>query len=276
MKRTRIIFTVLLFVVGCGEDPMNVKRTSHPSLADISHSAWEKLSTRKIFFGHQSVGFNIIEGIQDLMKENHQIQLPIVETHDPADFNQPIFAHSTVGKNQHPLSKIDAFVSLMDRGLGSQIDIAFFKFCYVDITSSTDIDQVFAHYERIMSSLQKKYPETTFVHFTVPLTTLQSGIKAMIKRVIGKPIGIEDNMQREQFNEKLRTAYREQGTLFDLAKAESTSPAGKIAAFTANGETCIHLNPEYTYDGGHLNEMGKVKIAGQLLTFLANLVEKMS
>jgi len=276
MKRTRIIFTVLLFVVGCGEDPMNVKRTSHPSLADISHSAWEKLSTRKIFFGHQSVGFNIIEGIQDLMKENHQIKLPIVETHDPADFNQPIFAHSTVGKNQDPLSKIDVFVSLMDRGLGSQIDIAFFKFCYVDITSSTDIDQVFSHYERTLSSLQKKYPETTFIHFTVPLTTLQSGIKAMIKRILGKSIGSEDNMQREQFNKKLRKAYWEQGTLFDLAKAESTSPAGKITTFTINGETCIYLNPEYTYDGGHLNEMGRVKVAGQFLTFLAILSEKMS
>ena len=98
----------------------------------------------------------------------------------------------------------------------------------------------------------------------------------MIKRIIGRPIGSEDNLQRERFNEKLRTAYRQEGTLFDLAQAEATSPLGKIATFTINGEPGIYLNPAYTYDGGHLNELGRVTVAGQFLTFLAMLSEKMS
>jgi len=38
----------------------------------------EKLSQKKIYFGHQSVGFNIIDGIKDIMKENPQINpLPV-------------------------------------------------------------------------------------------------------------------------------------------------------------------------------------------------------
>lgn len=275
MNRLAIICTLFLLLTRCKEETMPAKPIQLPSLNDISQSSWERLSTRKIFFAHQSVGFNIIDGIKDLMKENNQIKLHIVETHDPGDFDQPIFAHSTVGKNQDPHSKIDEFVAFMDKGLGNQVDIAFFKFCYVDITSSTEVDNLFDTYEKIMSALQKKFPKTTFIHFTVPLTTPQSGIKALIKRIIGKPIGIEDNVQREKFNEKLRKAYQEQGNLFDLSKVESTSPIGEIATFKINGEMYIHLNPEYTYNGGHLNEVGREKVAEQLLFHLIKLSDKL-
>ena len=72
---------------------MPEETTQFPSIKDVPNSAWEKLSQKKIFFGHQSVGFNIIDGLKDLMKENPQIKLNIVETSNPADFDAPIVAH---------------------------------------------------------------------------------------------------------------------------------------------------------------------------------------
>lgn len=104
---------------------MPEKTTHSPSIKDITDSAWKKLSEKRIYFGHQSVGFNIIDGIKDVMKKNPQIKLNIVETSDPSEFNTPLFAHSRVGKNTDPKSKIDAFASFVEKGIGDNANIAF-------------------------------------------------------------------------------------------------------------------------------------------------------
>ena len=54
---------------------MDEKRLMFTSLEGVTESTWKKLAEQRIYFGHQSVGFNIIEGINDIMKENHQIIL---------------------------------------------------------------------------------------------------------------------------------------------------------------------------------------------------------
>ncbi len=92
---------------------------------NISESTWKKLSEKIIYFGHQSVGFNIVKGLEDILKENPQIKLNIVETNNPADFSTPIFAHSRIGKNTEPQSKIDAFADFMEKGIGNRASIGF-------------------------------------------------------------------------------------------------------------------------------------------------------
>ena len=163
---------------------MPEEEVSLEALQDVPQSAWTKLSKKKIFFGHQSVGFNIIAGLQDIMKENSLIKLNIVETTNPPDFNTPLFAHARVGKNTNPQSKIDAFADFIRKGIGDKADIAFFKFCYVDIRAKTDVQKAFADYKNTMSRLKKTYPKTTFVHVTVPLTSTKSSIKHWVKRII--------------------------------------------------------------------------------------------
>ena len=153
---------------------MPEKTTHPPSIKDIPDSAWKKLSEKKVYFGHQSVGFNIIDGIKDVMKENPQIKLHIVETADPADFKTGIFAHSRVGKNMDPKSKIDAFANFVEKGIGDTANIAFFKFCYVDVTARTDIDKVFDDYKTTMSLLKESYTRTKFIHMAVPLTVTKT------------------------------------------------------------------------------------------------------
>lgn len=103
------------------------KRGELQSMSKIAEPAWQKLSQKKIYFAHQSVGYNIIDGISKIIQSNRSIKLNIVKTTDPAAFDQPIFAHSDVGKNDDTDSKIRAFGEYIQKGVGDKADIAFFK-----------------------------------------------------------------------------------------------------------------------------------------------------
>ena len=266
------ISLVLTIIFGCTGDKMKTPKSTLPQLNSVTAEKWQQLSQKKIYFGHQSVGYNILDGVRDLMSTNPQIKLNIIETKNPADLDAPAFAHSPVGENTNPKSKCEAFAEAMNNGLGEKTDIAFFKFCYIDFFPDTNVDEVFETYKNTISSLQSKYPQTIFVHVTTPLTTQQTGLKAMIKKIIGKQVsGYADNIVREKFNEKLRGYYEGKEPVFDLALVESTNQAGFREGFVHKGETGYALVPEYTYDGGHLNEKGRQAAAEQLLIVLSGL-----
>jgi len=251
---------------------MSEPKVTLPSIADVSDPLWEKLAQKKIYFGHQSVGNNIIDGIKDLMEEYPQINLKIAETFDQADFELGIFAHSKVGENMDPISKISGFQSYINNGLGGKADKAFFKFCYIDINPQTHVEQLFAEYKNTMSQLRQDYPKTEFIHVTIPLKVVQTGPRVWIKKLIGRPIGgYDDNIKRNEFNDLLRQEYSEKEPVFDLALAESTYTDGSRQSFQHNGNTYFALIPEYSHDGRHLNEAGRKKVAEQLLILLANL-----
>jgi hypothetical protein len=266
---------ISILIISCSGGNMPEEKVTFPSIKDVPVEKWEKLSQKKIFFGHQSVGNNIINGIRDLMKEHPEIKVNIVETADESDFKDGIFAHSAIGKNEDPLSKINAFAAFMEKGIGGNADIASFKFCFVDIDSSTDTKALFAAYENKMAFLKLKYPQTILMHFTAPLLRkTNSSFKGWIKKMLGKQDGFfanSHNIARNEFNELLRREYDGKEPLFDLAKVESTHPDGTRETFKEDGKTYFSLVPEYTDDGGHLNEAGRKKVAEQLLIYLANL-----
>ena len=252
---------------------MNTKAIKLTSLNDIPKSAWEKLASKKIYFGHQSVGFNIIDGIKDLMKENPFIQLNIVETNNSKDFDKPIFAHSRVGQNMDPYSKCNAFSEFIRKGIGEKVDIAFFKFCYVDITEKYDPNKIFNYYNNTLTKLWSQYPTVKFIPVTIPLVVTQKGIKAWIKKLINRPIkGCMDNIVRNQFNRLLRDNYNNKQPIFDLSLIESTHLNGSRSFFSKDNKIYFSLVHEYSYDGGHLNKLGRKHVAEQLLISLAKLV----
>jgi len=90
-----------------------MKQRSYTALNSVPISAWKQLASKKIYFGHQSVGANIIEGVEELIKENKQINLNIIRT-TPSMFTlpTPVFAHSEIGKNGDPRSKVEEFVRI--------------------------------------------------------------------------------------------------------------------------------------------------------------------
>ena len=197
----------------------------------------ERLTQATIYFGHQSVGENIMEGVKELIGRDPRLKLKIVENAAPERLESGFFYHGPIGKNENPASKIDDFAARIKAGVGGQAGVAFFKFCYIDIMASRNIDELFSRYQKVMAELKASYPKTTFIHVTVPLTVVQTGPKVFIKKMIGRaPGGFEDNAKRNEYNRKLRSAYGGKEPIFDLAQIESTYTDGKRASFDWQGQ----------------------------------------
>ncbi|HRZ28940.1 MAG TPA: hypothetical protein P5295_19165 [Spirochaetota bacterium] len=232
------------------------------------------ISKKIIYFGHQSVGYNIIEGIKTLMDRYNVMDLVIRETDNPLSFKKPVFAHSQNGENTKPETKIKSFKDTISKGMGKSVNMAFFKLCYVDVTASTDIDALFDSYKKSMDTLIRTYPKVKFVHMTVPVKLekrdLKRTIKNIIKKIIGRQVATgneDDNVKRMEFNKKLIATYGK--NVFDLARFESTRPDGKTVTSDLGGKTHYSLLPEYTTDGGHLNQEGAQFVAYNFIRFLA-------
>lgn len=233
--------------------------------------AWDRLAAKTIFFGHQSVGANIIDGIRDLMAADASPPIRIVQTTDPASVNGPALVEFLVGRNGEPGSKVTAFTGALDAGIGRAGGIALFKYCYVDVVPGTDVVGMFEEYRAAMHAARTRYPALTIVHVTLPLTTAEGDVKALAKRVLRRPSNRDLNAQRGRYNELLLREYDGREPIFDLARIESTRPDGSRARLGRGAEMTYALASEYTTDGGHLNELGRRAAAAELLSLLATL-----
>ena len=154
--------------------------------------------------------------------------------------------------------------------MGSQGGVALYKYCFVDIGPDTDVQQLFENYRNEIADLTAKYPALVIVPVTDPLTTDDAGLRTWVKTMIGRPTSRDVNLKRNQFNTLLRKNY-EGKPIFDLALVESTLSDGSRSYAVSGGQTIYTLAPEYTTDGGHLNEAGRQAAARQLLEVLAGL-----
>jgi hypothetical protein len=274
-----IIFIALCISISCSDYTQKQKETTFPSINDVPQMEWDQLAQKKIYFGHQSVGANIISGMQEIISENPQIGLQIIKGSQtqPYTFSSPGFLHNRVGQNMDPFSKMDDFRETIEKKFIDKPDIAFFKFCFVDFDPRTDIDAIFTHYKETMAALKKNNPDIIFVHTTVPLTCYSPGLmgwikrgKDLIKTIIGK-LNLYDFSSSNLYYEKLLTEYENKEPIFDIALIESTREDGTREYFLKNNLTYYELVKDYTTDGGHLNKKGRKIIAEQLLIFLAQL-----
>lgn len=244
-------------------------------LRDVEPMALEQLGRKRILFGHQSVGDNIIEGIRNLTTTSQSVHLNITDE-SITSTKEPGLYHFYVGENDNPESKVYHFVNVVQSADGDA-DIALFKFCFVDVMGSTDVERLFAIYRTEMGKLREQFPSVTFVHVTIPLTAVQTGPKAWFKRLMGRPLGgpvggEPANRRRERYNELLRGEYSGREPIFDLAAAEATDHEGNWRRFVpGQGEPWGALLAEYTHDGGHLNTLGRKTCAERLLVTLAGI-----
>jgi hypothetical protein len=112
-------------------------------------------------------------------------------------------------------------------------------------------------------------------HVTAPLVVVQSGPKALAKRILGRtPDHYDDNLTRERFNELLRKTYGGREPLFDLAALESSRPGQPREGWAFGDATVYQLLPEYSSDGAHLNEGAEARIGAELLSWLADVVAR--
>jgi hypothetical protein len=229
----------------------------------------EALSIQRVFFGHQSVGRNLVEGLGELASEAGQGGPRIAEIRSAWDISGPGLYHSEIGRNLEPMSKLHDFESLLRGGIGRTIDVAFLKFCYVDIDGGTDVAALFSAYRSTMAGLSADFPSVVFMHCTVPLVVDDGGAEAAIKRLIGRKVnGHEDNERREAFNRLIRAEYGGKAPLFDLALVEASAEDGSALVHSVAGREYYAMRGEYSDDGGHLNAAGRRRAAAWLLVEL--------
>lgn len=228
----------------------------------------ERVAQRRIFFGHQSVGDNVLDGVKQLATMAG-VPVRIAETKTASGVGPGTLGHAWVGENRYPLTKLQAF----EQAFGQRpagVEIALVKFCYTDITAETDPKALFAQYRDTVERLRTKNPGMTLVHVTAPLTHVQRGPKAFVKRLLGRaPYGSIENARREQYNALLRQTYQGRDPIFDLARVESTAPDGTVVSAEWKGGVAPALVPAFTDDGHHLNAAGSLRAARELISVLA-------
>lgn len=273
-----LILILLISIFTLSEVAMKTRRLEHytkVNLLDISAEKWKALADKTIFFGHMSVGFNIMDGVSDILKEKPDIALSVYEAKRPADASTARLNHAAIGHNGDPIAKIAAFRDFV-KSMNPLPDIAFMKFCYVDFYAHTESDAVISAYRQTIAELQRDCPETIFLHCTVPLKArplhVKQQCKEIIKLLLGRPVTIDHNAKREAFSQWLRQTYPEHSIL-DIARAESVSEEGDLLYKNRKGAPVPFLRSDYTYDGGHLNERGRRHTAQELLAQLIHYAE---
>lgn len=259
-------------VISCGGETMTneTQPLALATIESINAEDWNWLANQKIFFGHQSVGRNIMSGLNAILAEHGELALTITNNDSLTQVASAGFVEANVGRNGDPASKRAAFErAIANMGEGQRI--AMLKYCYADITPDTDVRTMFRDYEAHMTELKAQNPELVIVHFTLPLRTSTSTWKDHVKRLIGRTPPITLSARRNEFNRLLLERYSGNEPVFDLARIESTRADGTRSTVRYFGDDVYILSPEWTDDGGHLNDAAQRRVAEQLLVFLARL-----
>ena len=236
---------------------------------------WQELKGKKIFFGHQSVGYDLIRGMKDVVNEQPHISLEFFEISESLSANVGIINHCKIGRNASPESKVRAFRKILLENGDAEIDIALMKFCYVDVSRDSNPKEILDLYVATISELRVQFPDTVFVHMTVPVESMPQSakdvLKHFVKMLLGRPGVVEDNRVRHQYNELLRRQYSGKEPVFDLAAFESVDAKGNLTVRTYGPDKVEFMDPQKTEDGGHLNEFGRKDVGGRLLVLLAEI-----
>jgi hypothetical protein len=228
----------------------------------------QRIAQQRIYLGHQSVGGNLLDGIRELATQAG-VPIHIAEATTAGGVGVATLGHTFIAENRNPVGKLQAFDQAMGRG-PTGLNVALMKFCYLDIAPDTDAKALFSRYRATIDGIRARNPGTTIVHVTAPLTEVQTGPKAFLKRLLGRPpYGALENLHREEYNALLRQTYGGHEPVFDLARLESTAPDGKTVTAEWQGRVAPAIAPLYTDDGGHLNEAGRLRAARELVSVLA-------
>lgn len=273
MLHTKNLITALLCTLLTACQNQDIDRNELEPMTENTQQNLKVVSESRVYFGHMSVGANIIDGIRDIASEAPNPQINIIERGSTDSLPERFFLHSPIGENGKPLSKCIDFKNVIRTELKDKIDYALFKFCYVDFNENTDVEALFADYRNIMDDLIANYPDITFIHVTTPLRRVDSGAGVWIREILGRENKSKiKNIQRNRFNQMIHASYGDQPIL-DLADAESTYPDGKRHTFKYKGDTTYYaLIDDYTHDGGHLNELGRRKVASDFISGIADII----
>lgn len=265
----RTLLILCMALMGCS------KQVEPPSVMTADMKAGlQTLAQARILLGHQSVGRNILAGVQSLA-DQAGVSLRVLEIDGSPPDSAPGLFHSAIGKNGDPNSKCESFELLLNRPVEPPYDLVMMKFCYVDLNEDTPLtaEQLLDSYQAMVNRIRNLRSNVKIVHLTLPLRSDPKEWKTPIKRALGRGT-YEDrgNVLRNAFNEGLRNRYRDE-PIFDLAAVESTRADGRHSSFKQDGRTIYTLAPEYTDDGGHLNVQAQRLVAGEFVRVVGEVLK---
>ncbi|ALN15884.1 hypothetical protein [Acidipropionibacterium acidipropionici] len=267
-----LIAGVLAVVVASGAWVLQGRPDPLPSSVVNTAAGDDELadfSGRRIFFGHQSVGANIIDGLKAAYSGREGSGLDVVETRTDPGRSGGYLAHAAMGVNGDPLGKLADFEKVLAGSMGGAVDLAVLKLCYIDVTADTDVDALFRAYSQTMTRLEAAHPGVTFIYTTVPLTTDRTW-KQTVKSWIGRDeqTGPDDNAARQRYNRLVRERYGDSDRLFDIAAVQATMDSSPTSR-TRDGSTYYVLHDRLAADPGHLNALGSRVAAARLVHLVA-------
>ncbi len=262
-----ILAIAICMISGCDQQVSATGDTA--AIPAPSAEDWRRFAALHIVFAHQSVGGNLIDGIKTLAQQQN---IPLTISESRSSEIHTGLQHFKIGENGNPEGKIDDYRRAITTQLSQGEDIALMKFCFIDFDSNVNSEQLAHDYLALLNELQLAHPATQFVAITAPLTTIQTGPKAWIKKLLGRtPDGYEENARRQRFNNLIRQHAGTALPVFDLAKLESRDGA---INYRIDGETVEALDASISSDGGHLNSTGEQQLGGALVHYLATIERK--
>ena len=261
-----LIIALSIFTAGCDNRLIKVNINTD----EISDETLTALESKRILFGHSSVGYSIVKGIEELISTNKRFKkIRVIELQPNDVIDKPGIYHTKIRRNGFPSEKSDNFIKVLDENnVGKNIDIALFKYCYVDIEKNAKIDRILNYYSETVSKIHEEYPKIKILHVTTPLYSHKRGLKGLIKRIFRPDF---NNIKRNEYNSELIKRFQDTEPLYDLATVQSTYPDGKRSSFKYKSKIYYSLANEYTYDGGHLNNAGRYYAAIELLKVLGSV-----
>lgn len=260
-----------LCAAACGSPPD--ARHIDPAGARVAQDL-ETVRGGRIFFAHQSVGADVLRGVELLARDAGAPPPRVFQLGGGPPPGGPLLLHALVGENTRPESKLADFVKALDALAAAPVDVALLKFCYADIGAGTDVDRLFAEYRRALTGLRRRYPSTVFVPVTAPVRA-HEGLRRSLSRWLRDSGPETDNARRSRYNELVRAGFPAE-LIFDVARAESARGEGRRRLVEWIDPRNEHLAAPWTADGGHLNDEGSRAVARDFLRVLGLVLARRS
>lgn len=219
--------------------------------------------SKRWIFAHQSVGMQVIQGIQAWCDVYNLPDPTIIDVESGSiPGSGGYLGHWYVGTNGDGFSKVSEFDSMIRGGLHADADVFVMKFCYADLRPSSGYTpaQLFAAYESTLDGLIADYPSKTFILATETI-------------VMEADEDGPANSLRMTFNDLVRAKYGATGYLWDIALALSTDPDGNRIRTGTSPNFVEHLYSGYASpDQEHISgpdSIGRRTAAVPLLQILA-------
>jgi hypothetical protein len=237
---------------------------------------WSAIGGRTVYFAHQSVGAEIVAGVEALTRA-YNLPIHIVQNPEPISPTRPAFVHFFAGDRRDYASKNAAILRLLESPTRAPHPLVILKYCHGDIKGPGDGTAMFEAYRDTVDTIQFEHPDVTVVHATIPLTTIaENALKSGTKLFLGLPSEREVAVARHRYNELLRTEFGASEPIFDVARVQSTRPDGSIERFAFGGAFIETLAPQNTSDGYALAPACRTVAAAELLEVLADVIEGQS